>query len=199
MSSTPLPGDDGRDPYEIEWPDDAKDLRAAERAAQAKRALVRPAPLYLSAAVIGLGTVLVFILPVSLVAGSTGIFIALSAPIIVGGLVLALPPALLLARASREWRRGLPELAFIALGAAVGAGWTWVFLTAFQRALFADAVQMAAVRAPSSVFMGTAVASAFMGARAFARPFSAMPKAVYSAAGLITLLALSSVYANLFL
>jgi len=196
VAGTPFPGGDAREPYEIEWPDDAKELRAAEREKQARRALVRPASIYIAAPTLGIAIVLLFILPISLVAGSTGIFIAVAAPVILGGLVLALPPALLLERVSREWRRGLPELAFIALGAAIGGGWTWVFLTVLQSSLFDDAVQMAAVRAPSSVFMATAVASAFMGARGFSRRFSSVPRVVYSAGGLIILLALTSAYAN---
>jgi len=186
----------GDDPYEFEWPDDAQEERAAEREREASRALVRPAPRYLTAIVLGVTTVLVFILPVALVAGAVGFFIAAAAPVVVGGLILAFLPAALLERVSRGWRRGLPELAFLVLGFAIGAGWTWVFVTAFASGLFPDPAQMPAVRAPASVFMGTAVASAFFAARTFTDGARRAPKAVYATGGLVVLLTLLSLYAN---
>ena len=42
----------GDDPYELDWPDDAKELRAAERAAKAKAAAVKPVPRLFAATVI---------------------------------------------------------------------------------------------------------------------------------------------------
>src|SRR6187431_165198 len=86
------------DPYEFEWPDDAKEERAAERAAETKKAEVNPAPRLLTALVLGIGVVLVFIFPVALVAGAIGFWIAVAAPVIVGGIVLGLLPAVLLER-----------------------------------------------------------------------------------------------------
>lgn len=173
------------DPYEFDWPDDAKAERAAERAAAAERAYVKPAPLLLSAITIGIGFVLLFILPVSLVAGALTFFIAMAAPVVIGGLVLALLPAYLLQRASRGWRRGLPEVAFLVLGFALGMGWTWVIMSLF------NAPSQDIVRA--AVFMGTAVAAAFFAARAWAEPFRLQPKLVYIASGMIALLTVASI------
>ena len=187
----------GDDPYEYEWPDDAQEERAAEREVEASRALTRPAPRFLAAFVLGTSTVLMFILPLALISGATGFFIAVAAPVVLGGLILAAVPALLLERVSRTWRRGLPEVAFLVLGFAIGAAWTWVALTLFQDVLFADPAQLLNVRAPSAIFMGTAVASAFFAARAFADGFRRAPKVVYTVGGLIALLTVLSIYANL--
>ncbi|MGC4174532.1 hypothetical protein [Demequina sp.] len=173
------------DPYEFDWPDDAKEERAALREAEAKKTHVNPAPLLLSAAVIGTGTVLMFVLPVSILAGSLTFFIAMTAPIVLGGLVVALLPAVLLQRASAGWRRGLPEVAFLALGFTIGMAWTWVVMTYF------NAPQPDVVR--TSVFMGTAVAAAFFAARGWAENFRHMPRYVYTAAGVIGLLVVASI------
>jgi hypothetical protein len=173
------------DPYEFDWPDDAKEQRAAERAAAAERVYVKPAPLLLSAVTIGIGTVLLFILPVALVAGAITFFIAIAAPVVIGGLVVALLPAYLLQRVSGNWRRGLPEIAFLVLGFAIGMGWTWVIMQLFNAP--AQDIPRAAV------FMGTAVAAAFFAARAWAEPFRLQAKLVYVAAGLIALLTIASI------
>ena len=173
------------DPYEFDWPDDAKEQRAAERAAAAERVYVKPAPLLLSAVTIGIGTVLLFILPVALVAGAITFFIAVAAPVVIGGLVVALLPAYLLQRVSANWRRGLPEIAFLVLGFAIGMGWTWVIMALFNAP--AQDIPRAAV------FMGTAVAAAFFAARAWAEPFRLKAKLVNVAAGLIALLTIASI------
>lgn len=173
------------DPYEFDWPDDAKEERAAQRATEAKRAAVKPAPLLLSAVVIGIGVVLLFILPIAVVAGALTVWIAMAAPVVLGGLVLALLPALLLQRATLTWRRGLPEIAFLVLGVALGAGWSWVFITLFDGP--------SAFRVRAAVFMGTAVAAAFFAARAWAEPFRRFPRYVYSLAGVIALLTVASI------
>jgi len=173
------------DPYEFDWPDDAKDERAAERAAASAKAAVAPAPLLLSAIVLGLLTVLGFLLPVALVAGSLNFFIAMAAPIVIGGLTLALLPAWLLERVSVTWPRGLPELAFIVVGFIIGTCWSWLFLTVF------DAPGAARIR--GAVFMGTAVAAAFFAAHAWAEPFSRNRRIVRSLAAVIVVLTLASI------
>jgi hypothetical protein len=172
------------DPYAFDWPDDAKEARAEQRAAEASRASVRPAPLLLSAITIGIGTVLVFVLPVAVVAGALSVWVAMAAPIVIGGLVLALLPAIVLERVTRTWRRGLPEIAFLVLGLVIGAGWTWLAITVFDGP--------SAFRVRTSVFMGTAVAAAFFAARAWAEPLRRYPRYLYTAAGLIALLTLAS-------
>lgn len=184
------------DPYEFDWPDDEKDARAAERAEQAQRAEVAPAPAFLTAIVLGIGMVLVFILPVAVVAGAIGFWIAVAAPVIVGGLVLGLVPALLLERVSRGWRRGLPEIAFILVGFLVGFGWTWLAMTAFQEFLFPNEATMAVVRVRASVFMGTAVAAGYLAARSWTEPVRRHPRFVYGAGALIGLLGILSIIAN---
>jgi hypothetical protein len=173
------------DPYEFDWPDDAKDARAAERAAAAAKVEVKPAPLLLTALVIGIGMVLVFILPVSIVAGAITFWIAMAAPVVLGGLVLGLLPAVLLERVSRGWRRGLPEIAFVAVGFLVGFGWTWLAVAAF------DGASAFGIRA--AVFMGTAVAAGYLAARQWTDAFRLYPRYVYTLAGLIGLLTLASI------
>ena len=173
------------DPYEYDWPDDAKEARAAERAAAAVKDAVRPAPLYLSAIVIGTGLVLAFILPVALVAGALTFFVAVAAPVVIGGLVVAFLPAVLLQRVTVNWRRGLPEVAFLVLGLVIGGGWTYLVMTLF------NAAQPDIVRA--ATFMATAVAAAFFAARAWAEPFRQFPRYVYSLAGLIAIITLASI------
>ena len=173
------------DPYEFDWPDDAKEQRAAERAAEANRKHVKPAPLYLSAIVIGTGMVLLLILPVALVAGAISFFVAVAAPIVIGGLIVAFLPAVLLQRATATWRRGLPELAFLVLGLMIGAGWTWVVMTLFS-ASPPDRVRAA-------TFMATAVAASLFAARAWSEPFRNFPRYVYSLAILIGVITLASI------
>jgi len=173
------------DPYEFEWPDDAKEERAAEREKATKQAAVKPAPLLLSAFSIGTAVVLGFILPVAVVAGALTFWIAVAAPVVLGGLVVAFLPAVLLQRVSATWRRGLPEIAFIALGFVIGAGWTWLVMVMF------NAPEPGIVRA--AVFMGTAVAAAFYAARAWAEPFRQFPRYVYALSAIIGIATLASI------
>jgi hypothetical protein len=173
------------DPYEFDWPDDAKEERAAEREKAAAAATVRPAPLLLSAVVIGTGVVLAFVLPVAIVAGALQFFIAVTAPIVIGGVVVALLPAVLLERVSRGWRRGFPQAAFLALGLVVGGGWTWLVMTVF------DAAPPDRVRA--ATFMATAVAAGFYAAYTWAESFRRFPRYVYVLSAVIGFLTLASI------
>jgi len=173
------------DPYEFDWPDDAKEARAAEREQAIHKAAVQPAPVLLTAIVIGIGMVLVFILPVSIVAGALTFWIAMAAPVVLGGLVFGLLPAVLLERVSRGWRRGFPEVAFIAVGFLVGFGWTWLAVEFF------DGTSAFGIRA--AVFMGTAVAAGYLAARQWTDALRRSPRAVYTLAGLIGLLTVVSI------
>ncbi len=173
------------DPYEFEWPDDAKEERAAERAKAAAKAAIRPAPLYLSAIVIGVGTVLAFMLPIAVVTGQFGWFIAFAGPVILCGLIVGFLPAVVLQRVTATWRRGLPELMFLLVGFLIGFGWTYFAMTLF------NAPPPDKVRA--ATFMATAVAAAYYCARAWAETFRSFPKAVYSIAVSIGVLALASI------
>ncbi len=172
------------DPYEFEWPDDAAEQRAAERAKAAQKADVKPASLMLSATVIGIGTVLLFMLPVTIVAGAINVWIAMAAPVVIGGL-FALIPAILIHRITASWRKGLPELAFVLGGFLVGWGWSWFIITAFDGP--------SAFRVRAAVFMGTAVAAAFLAARTWAEPFRRFPKQVYIGAAIIVFLTVASI------
>src|SRR5690606_31219641 len=136
----------GEDPYEINWPDDAKEMRAAERERAAQRASTRPAPRYLTAIVLGLSIVLGFIAPVAFVIGAPGILIGFAAPVVFAGLIVAFPAAALLERVSRRWRTGLPELAFLVLGIAIGYGWTHFLISLAPSDLFESAAEFEFVR-----------------------------------------------------
>lgn len=186
------------DPYEFDWPDDAKDARAAEREAESKTSDTKPAPILLTALVLGIGMVLVFIFPVALVAGAIGLWVALAAPVIVGGLVLGLLPAWLMLRASRTWRKGVPELGFIIAGFLIGFGWTWFAMTAFQEFLFENEAAMEIFRVRASAFMGTAVAAGYLAAYSWTDSVRRHPRFVYSAAAFIGLSGVLSVIANVF-
>lgn len=183
----------GDELYEFEWPDDAKEMRAAEREEQAKQALVRPAPRVLSALVLGIATVMLFILVVSVVGGAVTLLIQVAAVVVAGAVLFALPVAWMLDRVSRGWPRGLPELAFTVLGIATGAGWTWVFLSVFPGTLADDQGAFEQFRTYSAVFMGTAVATAFVLTRAVLESFRRVPKAVYAVAAILAVLTLMSI------
>jgi len=172
------------DPYEFDWPDDAKEERAAQRAAEAERAYVKPAPLLLSAIVIGIGMVFAFMLPVAFVGGALPGFVAFAGYVAIAGVTVALIPALLLERVSRTWRRGLPEVAFLVLGLVIGGGWTWLLLSSVP------GIGIEPTR--GAVFMATAVAASFFSARAWAEPFRHYPRYVYTLAAVIGMLTISS-------
>lgn len=187
----------GQDPYEIEWPDDAKEMRAAERAKAAERANVRPVPRYFAAVVIGLAVVLAFIAPVALVLGQISILVIAAAPVVIVGVVAGFPIGAMLDRVSRTWRTGLPEIAFLTVGLAVGAGWTYAVLTLFQESLFDDAGEAAWVRSVTAIFMGTATASAFMAAKFWADPLRMHPRWVYGiglGVAVLTVLSLFTIF-----
>lgn len=174
------------DPYEFDWPDDAKEARAAERAEAAAKADVKPAPLWLTEITVGIATVLAFIFPVTVVAGNAvPPFIELVLLVVLGGVTVGLIPALILKPIIRGWRRGLPELAAVVVGFVVGAAWTWLFLT-WQAA-------PDPVRVRISVFMGTAVAAAYYVALAWSQKIRTAPRAVFATAGVIGLLTVASI------
>jgi len=174
----------GEDPYRIEWPDDAKELRAAERAKQAKRAAVRPAPRYLAALVLGLGVVLTFLLIIAVALGQIGLFPFLSLPVIVLAVTLAFPIWVLLERVTSRWRTGLPEIAFLVVGFMIGLSWTYAVVTIIGNTLpvFDSETDAAFFRTVAGLFMGTATASAFMAAKFWTDGLRLQPRIVYGLA-----------------
>lgn len=184
----------GVDPYEIEWPDDAKEMREAERAAAARRAAVKPAPRGLTALVIGLSVPLLFVLIVSVAMGDLRVFVAVVLPLVLVGSAMAFPIGLMLERATRSWRTGLPELAFLVVGIMIGAGWTWGLVTVVNTYFVdVDSAEGAAFfRSVASMFMGTATASAFMAAKFWTDPLRRQPRPVYVLAVVIGVLTVVS-------
>lgn len=184
----------GADPYEIEWPDDAKEIRAAEREQQAQRALVRPAPRYLTAIVIGVGMVLVFLLPIALAVGDIGVFVFLALPVTLVGVLFAFPIGAMLERVSRGWRVGLPEIAFLTVGLVIGVTWTYGAVTIIDDAfgVFGTEADAAFFRSAAGVFMGTATAAAFMAAKFWTEPLRRRPTLVYGLGGALAVLIILS-------
>lgn len=191
-SLTARPGDD---PYELEWPDDAKEARAAERAERARRAAIKPAPRWLAAASAGIGVTLLFILPVALVAGAPGLLVSSTLPIVMVGLVLGLPLLLVIERLTAPLPRGVTELALVVVGGAIGYGLTYVVATW----LSAGQDNLETVRSVTSIFMMTATASGFLAAHMLADSFRIRPKAVWLVAGLLAVLTVFSVMVNFFI
>ncbi|WP_084105974.1 hypothetical protein [Demequina sp. NBRC 110056] len=188
----------GEDPYELEWPDDAKDQRAAEREAVAAAGAVKPVSRGLAALVIGVGLTLLCVLPLGVIGGQIGFFLAVAAPVILGGVLVAWPTGLLLDRVVRRMPTGVGEIAFVLLGGAVGYGLTWGGLTLFQEALFASAQDLEIVRSQGSIFMMTATAVGFLGAYMLADKIRPFPKQVMIIGGFIVVMFVASVAANLF-
>lgn len=190
----------GIDPYEIEWPDDSKEQREAERAAAAKRAAVKPAPRALTALVIGLGVAMLFILIVSVAMADLRVFVAVVLPLVAIGSLLAFPIGLLLERVTRTWRTGLPELSFLLVGILIGAGWTYGLVTLTNTYIVEpESVEAAAFfRSVATMFMGTATASAFMAAKFWTDPLRYQPRAVYVLASVIVALTILSVVSWVF-
>jgi hypothetical protein len=173
-------------------------MRAAERAQAAKKAAVAPAPRWLTAMVIGIGVVLVFVAIVALSMGAPMIFIGFALPVIAAGALLAFPIGLLLERVSRGWRKGYPEIAFLMVGLAVGAGWTYAGISLFGLVQSSDPGQVSFVRSVAGIFMATATASAFMAAKFWTDGLRMQPRVVYSFAVIIGALALVSAYVLFF-
>ena len=191
-SLTARPGDD---PYELDWPDDAKEARAAERAERARRAAIQPAPRLLAAASAGIGVTLLFILPVSLVAGAPGILVSATLPVVLVGVVLGLPLLVAIERLTKPLPRGITELALLVVGGAIGYGLTYVVATW----LSAGQDNLATVRSVTSIFMMTATASGFLTAHMIADSFRMRPKAVWLVSGLLVVLTVFSVMVNFFI
>lgn len=186
----------GEDPYHIEWPDDSKEMRTAERERAAKAAAIIPAPRALTAATIGIGVVLVFVTAITVIAGSLITLVWLALPIILAGVLFALPLGLLLERVSQTWRKGLPEMAFLAAGLVIGITWTHGAIAAMETLMGqsvadnpGDAVF---IRSASGAFMGTAVATAFLCAKFWTEPFRRQPRLVFAATATIALLGVMS-------
>lgn len=203
----------GEDPYEIEWPDDSAEQRAAERAQAARKAAIKPAPRLLTIACIGTGMVLAFIGIVSAMFGAFEPLVIFTWPIVAAGVLVALPIWLALDRVTRGWRAGWPEILFMAVGILIGASWTHGGLSLLMEitnvpiteteseaqaladegviAIFRDHFNF--LRSIAGVFMATAVASGFMAARFWTERLRMRPRAVYAMTVAITVLTIASV------
>jgi hypothetical protein len=190
-SLTSRPGDD---PYELNWPDDAKDARAAERAERARRAAVKPAPRWLAAASAGTSVTLLFIVPVALVAGAPGLVFSAALPIVAVGLVLGLPALYAIERVTKPLPRGVTELALVVVGGGIGYGLTYVLATA----LSAGADNLETVRSVAAIFMLTATATGFLAAHMVADSFRMRPKAVWLVSAIMLALTAFSIFINFF-
>lgn len=189
----------GDDPYEFDWPDDSKEMRAAERAKASARSVVTPAPRSLTAIVIGLTVVFLFLVPIGLVVGDMRVLTVAAAPIALAGLVLGFPLAAMLERVSRTWRTGLSEVATLLLGVATGYGWTFAFITYLPADVFGSEEDFFFIRSVSSIFMATATASAFMAAKFGTDRLRNFPQWVYGLGIAVGLIIILSVLQNFFL
>jgi hypothetical protein len=183
------------DPYEFDWPDDAKELRAAEREAVRKRAAIRPAPRYLTAYLIGTWTVLVLIGIFTVINGMPQVFVGVVAPIAVVALVAALPLGAIIEVLTRRFNQGISVLVFLLVGASVGYYWTFT-LTGWMYSHYTiswwETAEVAARRDAVSLFMMTAVACAFVLARNLTDEMKVRPKVVYIALAVLVLFAVPS-------
>ncbi len=186
----------GEDPYKFDWPDDAKEMRAAERETARKRAEIHPAPRLLAAYLIGTWTVLAFIAAFALVRQDPALLIGLTAPVAVVGLVAALPLGAILEVLTRRFNEGISVLVFLVVGAMVGYYWTFAvigWILSHYDIAPGDAAEAAAFKDGASLFMFTAVACAFVIARNVTDEVKMRPKAVYIALGILALLFIPSV------
>jgi hypothetical protein len=159
-----LPGA-GEDPYEFDWPDDAKETRAAEREAARKAANRPQARRILTAWALGVAVQLTFFGVVLGVAGLPRLFAVLVLPTVVVATVFALPVGILLGKASEKWRPGFGEATFLAVGMAFGFSWGWGIFTYIPELFLDDLELVENARDVASVFLLTSVGSAFFVAR----------------------------------
>ncbi|MCJ7827210.1 MAG: hypothetical protein MUP36_03100, partial [Demequinaceae bacterium] len=174
----------GEDPWEFEWPDDAKELRAVEREAARKKAEVRLAPRFFTAYLIGVWTVLAFVLVITMLAQLPELFLRLVAPVACIGLFAALPLGWVLEALTRRLKRGVSGMIFVLVGGSVGYLWSYMIVSWIfnHDGVVIDAASSSDRTATSILFM-TATATAFFCARSFTDSLRGSPKAVYVAAG----------------
>lgn len=177
----------GDDPYELTWPDEEVDARAAAREAKAREREAHKAPRWLAAAAAGIGTTALFLVPVALVGGAPGFALAGAFPITVVGLVIGLPTLLLIERVTKDIPRGITEVALLLVGGAIGYGLTYVLASY----LSAGSEGLATIRTVTSLFMMTATAAGFMVAHLGAERFRRFPRAVWLTSGLLAAAAIA--------
>ena len=175
----------GDDPYELDWPDEEADARAAARAERERQREANKTPRWLAAAAAGLGTTVLFLVPVALVGGAPGLVFTGAFPIVVVGLVLGLPILLLIERLTQNVPSGITEVALLLVGGATGYGLTYVVATY----LSAGEEGLGTIRAVTSLFMMTASATGFVVAHLAAERFRRNPRAVYLTSALLVIAA----------
>ena len=176
------------DPYEFQWPDDAKDLRAAEREKARKKADITPAPRWLTAWALGVGVQLAFFGIIAVVAGSIALLVQLTFPTVLVATVGALPVGLVLERITRGWRPGYGEATFLGAGMLIGFTWTYLAIGASPDLFVSNTESLASTRQVASIFMLTSVGSAFFVARAATDAVRYKPKTVYVITVVVALL-----------
>ena len=188
----PKPGDD---PLEFDWPDDAKELRAAEREAGRKRADIRPVPRFLTAYLVGTWTVLTFILIGAVAFQGPQLFVSYAAPVAVIGLVAALPLGMVLNALTRRLQAGFVSLSFMIVGGVFGYVWTYAVLGWIQRvggATFGSTSEDEGFRTAVSVFMMTASMCAFVIARNMTDKARMYPKPIITSLIVLLIVGLPS-------
>lgn len=178
----------GDDPYELEWPDDAKEQRAAERAAKAKREAIKPAPRLLAATVIGLSLPILFIVPIALVAGAPALVVAVAFPIVLLGLLTGLPSFVLIEKVGARFPRGVTDVSLLIVGGGLGFGLTYVMFTYAYR----NEPDIDGMRQMVSLLMMTAVAASMMAAHGLADQFRMKPRAVWVSLAVLVLVTVAS-------
>lgn len=187
------------DPYEFEWPDDAKELRAAEREVARAKAEVRPAPRALTAYVLGLGTVLLFEIAIAVAYQSPAIMLSL-APVTAGAAVPALIIILAIDVATRRLRNEFATPIYPFVGAILGFAWTYTLIGFAYDQWGGVTPEIAdeadSLRTLASIVMMTATATGFFVVRVATDKARAYPKPVYIGGAVIAVMVASGV-ANL--
>ena len=176
------------DPYEYEWPDDGKDLRAAEREKAQKTADIKPAPRWLTAWALGVGVQLAFFAIIALVAGSIALLVQLTFPTVLVATAGALPVGLVLERITRGWRPGYGEGTFLGVGMLIGFTWTYLAIDSSPDLFVSNTESLDSTRQVASIFMLTSVGAAFFVARTATEAARFKPKMVYIGTAIIVLI-----------
>ena len=192
--------DPSQDPYEFEWPDDTVEERQRERDAESKAREVEPVSVFFAAPVLGITILLSFFAVLALIGGELGLLQALVLPTVVVALLFALPLALALHWVTMPLHRAIADAAYIVVGAGIGGSVTfaiwqiWIVDAILESDLDIAADSITRGRDYAVLFMVSATAAAFYGARSGAPEFSKRPRPVWILAGVIALLTVWSAF-----
>jgi hypothetical protein len=182
----------GEEPWEFDWPDDAKEVRQAERDAARKQAETKPAPRFFTAYLLGVWTVLAFVLLITAVGQITVLFFRLVSPIALIGLI-AFVLGYVLNLLTERLNAGIANLVFMFVGGFIGYFWSYMIVTwLFERDFGSFDEASSSDRMAIAVLFLTATATAFVLARAQTDNVRKSPKTVYIAAATLLALAIPS-------